>query len=281
MFYNLETTNFCNLQCKSCPTRLNLRPKGYMKPETFRSIINQMLAGREGFNRDRIVMHGYGEVLLSPYFFENLDYLQSKGFVNVDFSDNCMLMTEEIIRKLCSYTCLNYIKLSLNSSRKDLMERINTGSDFDKVVKNIQTVCDVVKECGSPFKIQVQLMHTNLNLDESPQEVKDLIGRDNFDVLECRIMSMLDMDKDNELLIPNSCFWNGECVFAQVSMMFHWDGDIVGCCVDNTKRQLIGNEKDGIFSKEVQDKIKKFREELQNNNCLNLPACARCEGKKK
>jgi MoaA/NifB/PqqE/SkfB family radical SAM enzyme len=101
-----------------------------MKPDVFRSIIDQMLAGRAGFNRDRIVIHGYGEPILSPYFFENLDYLQSKGFVNVDFSDNCMLMTREIVEKLCSYTVFNYIKLSLNSSRKELMERINTGSDF-------------------------------------------------------------------------------------------------------------------------------------------------------
>lgn len=252
-----------------------------MKPVVFRSIINQMLAGRPGFERDRIVMHGYGEPLLSPYFFENLDYLEERGFVNVDFSDNCMLMTEEIVRKLCKYKCINYIKLSLNSSQKELMERINTGSDFDKVVKNIQMICDIVKECGSPFDIQVQLMHTNLNLDEKPEDIKSLINRDNFVVLECQIMSMLDMDKDNELLVPNSCFWGGQCVFAEVSMMFHWDGDIVGCCVDNTKTQLIGNEKDGIFSKEIQDKIKKYREGLQENNCTNLPACAKCEGKKK
>ena len=202
-----------------------------MKPDVFRSIIDQMLAGRAGFNRDRIVMHGYGEPLLSPYFFENLNYLQSKGFMNVDFSDNCMLMTREIVEKLCSYTVFNYIKLSLNSSRKELMERINTGSDFDTVVKNIQMICDVVKEKGSPFKIQVQLMHTSQNLDETPQDIRNLIQRDNFDINECKIMSMLDMDKDNELLIKGYNFWDGECVFAEVSMMFHWDGDIVGCCI--------------------------------------------------
>lgn len=252
-----------------------------MKPETFKSIIDQELKHDPYFINARLVLHGYGESLLSPYFFENLDYLQAKGFYKCDFSDNCMLMTEEIVRKLCTYKIFNYIKLSLNSSRKDLMEEINTGSDFNKVVKNIQMICDVVKECGQPFQIQVQLMHTAKNMDETPQEVKDLIKRDNFAVLECKIEGMLSMNPDNDLLIPGYRYCNGECRFSEISRMYHWDGDMVGCCVDNTKTQVYGNVKDGIYSEEVEKKRMKFYSELQENIFDNLPACKICEAKKR
>jgi MoaA/NifB/PqqE/SkfB family radical SAM enzyme len=252
-----------------------------MTPETFKDIIDQELSHNPDFYKERIVMHGYGESLINPYFFENLDYLQAKGFNKVDFSDNCMLMTEEIVKKLCTYTIFNYIKLSLNSSRKELMEYINTGTDFDKVVKNIQMICDIVKEYGQPFQIQVQLMHTNLNMDEKPQEVIDLIGRDNFVVLECKIEGMLSMDNKNDLLIPDYRYCDGNCVFSEVSRMYHWDGDYVGCCVDNTKTQVIGNIKDGIYSEKVENRRKQLNQELKENNFTNLPACEICEAKKR
>ncbi len=281
MFILIEQGNYCNLHCKSCPTRLHVRPKGFMSLDTLKSIVEQEIAHKETFVRERIVLHGYGELFMNKDIWTNLDYLESKGFMNVDFSDNCMLLTEEIVKKLCNYKMFNYIKLSLNSTRKDLMERINTGSNFDKVVENIKMVCDTVKACGSPFKIQVQLMHTSKNMDETKQNVFDLIQRDNFDVTECKIMSMLNMDKDNELLIPSYEFWDGECVFSETSRMFHWDGDEVGCCVDNTKTQVICNERGGIYSEKSEARRAKMRQDLQDNICNNLPACAKCEGKRK
>jgi hypothetical protein len=116
-------------------------------------------------------------------------------------------------------------------------------------------------------------------MDEKPHEVINLIERDNFNVLECTIMSMLDMDKDNELLVKDFHFWNGECVFSEVSILYHWDGDIVGCCMDNTKSQVYGNVRDGIYSDKVEARRKKLRQDLIDDIYDELPACARCEGK--
>ncbi|MEA1925842.1 MAG: radical SAM protein [Patescibacteria group bacterium] len=279
MFYLIEATNFCNLRCRSCPSRLKERPQGFMTPETFKDIIDQSLARNENFKDERIVMHGYGESLLSPYFFTNLDYLEQKGFTKVDFSTNCLLLTKKKARKLCGYSIFNYIKLSLNSSRKEFMEYLNTGSDFNRVVEKIRMFCDVVKECGQPFQIQIQLMKTAKNRDETPQEIIDIIQRDNFEVLECTIMSMLKMDSNNELLIPSFHFWGGGCVFGEVSRMFHWDGDMVGCCVDNTKTQVYGNVKDGIYSEKVEAKREQLKAEFLEKDFSNLPACKRCEGR--
>lgn len=278
-FYVIEQGNNCNLRCKSCPTRLNVRPKGFMTPETFRSIIDQNLAHNPNFRGERVVLHGYGEFLLSPYKWETLDYLQDKQFCQVDFSDNAMLLTEEIIRKLCTYRIFPFLKFSLNSSRKELMEYINTGSDFYTVVRNIQMFCDIAKETSWPTSIVVQLLHTSKNLDETEQEVKDVIQRNNFRIMEFTIMSMLNMDSSNDLLVKDYTFWDGRCDFSVTSMMYHWDGDIVGCCVDNTKSQVFGNVSDGIWSSKVQDKRNQFRNELKNRNYINLPACSVCEGK--
>ena len=250
-----------------------------MKPETFKKIIDKNLQHNPNFRTDRVVLHGYGEPLLSPFFFENLDYLQSKGFNNVDFSDNGMLLTEENMERLCKYTIFNFIKLSLNSSEKELMEYINTGSDFDKVVKNIRKFCDILEKHGNHFKLLIQLLHTAKNLDEKPEEVEKLIKRDNITVLECKIMGMLGMNPDNDLLIEGYAFWEGACVFSEVSMMYHWDGDLVGCCVDNTKSQVIGNINDDW--NKLEENRKRLRDEHVSGVYDNLPACLVCEGKAK
>ena len=280
-FIVIEQGNLCNLKCKSCPTRLGLRPKGYMKPDAFKDIINQFVKHDRNFINRRLVLHGYGEPLLSPYLWENLDYLEKLNFSKVDFLDNGMLMTEEMARILCKYKCLNWIKISLNSSNKETMEYINTGSNFDVVVENIKKLCDVVKECGQPFGIKVQLMHTSKNKDEKKSDIVKLIGRDNFSVLECTIQNLPDTDLANDLLIPEYEFIGGGCIFAGQSMLIHWDGDIVGCCLDNSKGQVIGNVRDGIFSKMVQDNLSRLRSEFMDKNFKNLPACSTCTGVKK
>jgi MoaA/NifB/PqqE/SkfB family radical SAM enzyme len=285
MFYVLEMSNICNIQCRGCSSRLKLRPQGFMNTETLRDIVDQNIKHNPNFIHQRIVMHGFGASLLNPNFFKNLDLLESKGFDCVDFSDNGMLFTEEVSRKLSKYKIFNYIKISLNSSRKELMEYINTGSKFETVVKNIQTFCDVIKECGQPFQIQIQLMHTNKNMDEKPEEIINLIGRDNFQVLECQINCMPYTNDDNDLmpskdlLIKDHYFQGGKCDFSEQSIMYFWNGDIVGCCLDSSGNQVYGNIKDGIYSEKVESNRNKLREELSNNIYDNLPVCKICEGK--
>ena len=280
MFYVIEQTNKCNLRCKMCPNRFNQRPKGYMTPEMFKDIIDQQIRHNGKFKDERVAMHGLGEPLLSPYLFDNLDYLQARGFNNVDFSDNGMLFTEEIARKLCKYTIFNFIKISFNSSRKEIMEEINTGSDYETVLKNIRMFADIIKETGANFKFLVQLMHTSKSMDETPEEMKRVIDRDNVTVLECRINDFGAVGK-SDLNIDGYNFWDGNCVFADTSMQFHWDGDMVGCCADDTKGQVYGNAKDGIYSEKVEAKKNQFRRELCENKYDNLPTCKKCEGKNK
>jgi radical SAM protein with 4Fe4S-binding SPASM domain len=226
-------------------------------------------------------MHGYGEPLLSPYLFTNLDYLREKGFTLVDFSTNCLLLTEDIMRKLIQYKgMMNFVKYSINSARRELMEEINTGSNFDIVVANIQKFCDVVQGAGNPFRVWVQLMHTSKNLDEKPEELQKVIQRQNIEIREYKLMEMLNFNPTNELLIKGHYFWDRNCIINQVSRMFHWDGDYVGCCVDNSKSQVFGNVKDGIYSAKVQDRIKQLREEMEAGNYANLPACRVCTARR-
>ena len=248
--------------------------------DLFKDIVDQYLAYDDSIKKTRVCIHGYGDVLTNPRLFEYLDYLQEKRFSMVDFSDNGMLFTEEIVRKLCTYSIFAFIKISLNSSRKEVMEAINTGADFDTVVANAKMLCDIVKEYDYPFQVWIQLMKTSRNLDETTADTRRLIGRtENIKYNECPINNQLNFNPTNDLLMPEWKLWSGKCVFSENNRMVHWDGDLVGCCVDNTKTQVYGNARDGIYSDKVEAKRQQWENEMVKGNYSNLPACAMCSAK--
>lgn len=275
MLVLLEQTNYCNLRCNNCPNRLAQRPRGYMTPEIFKSTIDQLLEHNESFKKIRLALHGVGEPFLSPHLWKNLDYLQEKGFVNVDFSTNGLAMTKAKVDELVKYKCLSWVRVSLNSSRKELMERINTGSDFDLVVKHIKYLVEAVEKAGNPFNVVLQRMITRKNEDEGKDDYVKLIGSDKFKYMEKRLHTYHHQTEDTDLSFPD--IDQSTCVFGGI-IFSHWDGDLVGCCVDDTKTQVYGKVKDGIFSKGVLEKKKQFNEELQKREFKNLPFCKKCLG---
>lgn len=276
MLILIEQTNYCNLQCRNCSNRLHQRPRGYMTPKRFKSIIDQLLEkDAEGYKKMRIALHGVGEPFLNTYLWENLDYLQEKGFTNVDFSTNGNLLTEENIEKLMKYTCISWLRVSLNSSRKELMELINTGSDFDLVVKNIRNLLDLVAYYDDPFQVVIQKMITRKNEDEGVGDYYNVLRRRNFKYMEKRLHTYHHQTDDTELSFPDGDMT--KCIFG-ATLFIHWDGDMVGCCADDTKTQVFGNIKDGIFSKKVQDKKNQYNKELQDRDFTNLPFCKKCLG---
>jgi radical SAM protein with 4Fe4S-binding SPASM domain len=277
MFWVLEQTNHCNLRCITCPNRLHNRPRGYMTPETFKDIINQLLVEEKNndIKKERVVLHGIGEPLLSPYFFNNLDYLDEKGFEYVDFSDNGMLMTEENANKLCSYKCLYNLRVSLNSSRKEIMERLNTGSCFEKVVENIKNLIKIRAKYPTKIRIDIQYIKSKANEDETENEIRKLIGGGKYYVSEKRINNFSGLVSQNEFTYPNEIY-REQCEFDKTGIMFHWDGDIVGCCDDDTKTQVIGNIKDGLYSEKIQNKMKTYRQMLKEKDFSLLPVCKKC-----
>lgn len=276
-FYVIEHTNNCNLRCKTCPNRLDNRERGFMSHEMFKNIADQLKANNE--HRTRLVLHGTGEPLLNPNLFDNLDYLERNEFGCVDFSTNGNLLTKEKAERLVKYKCLNFVKVSLNSSRKEIMEDLNTGSNYDRVIENIRGFLQAKEEAGSSLNIVVQLMQTPKNESETEEEVYNAIGRRDFQILHKRMNNFSGLVDENEYTYPGEIFWNGECVFADKATLIQWDGDLVGCCNDNTKLQIFGNIKDGIFSENVKAKRELLKQQLKNGDYTNLPICKKCLAK--
>ena len=270
-FYVIEQTNLCNLTCPYCPNHLYQRKIKVMSNEVFKNTIDQLLQV-PNIKQTRIALHGCGEPLLSPHFVDNLRYLDGHNFTNIDFTTNGVLLKEDFIKTLKEIKCLSWVRVSLNSSRKELMETMNRGANFEKTVSNIQLLLTLTKD-KRPFNLTVQLMRTRQNTDETPEDIQGLFDEPigvNEKVLDTFVQQFdeggMAYNISNQ---PN-------CLFGNNSYFIHCDGDIVGCCLDNTKLQVFGNVSEGIFSDTVQKRREDFSRQLLARDFINLPFCKEC-----
>lgn len=237
-----------------------------MHPETFRTALNKILkiAGKS----NRIALHGNGEPLLSPYFFDCLDIAKEMEFTNIDFSTNGLLITDEVCEKLKQYAgVISWVRVSVNTLKRELFNRINTGSDYDLVMANTQKLINH----NLPFTVCIQLLKTNDNQDESINDFKNAFsGYFNVKVTDYTTFSNL---VDNNGLNNDD---HRTCPYGNDFINIHWDGDMNGCCIDVTKQQIYGN----VMTDDIlNDKFFQSHNESQAGNLTNLPTCKICRRK--
>lgn len=134
----IETIFGCNASCKMCvinkPTH---RKKGQMKQELFCRIIDSLAPYVKQIAM--MDLFGLGEPLLDKMIFERIKYVKQKGFGNVGFSTNADLLDNVKQGKLLD-SGLDTVLFSVDGVKKETHENIRRGVNFDRVVKNIQSI---------------------------------------------------------------------------------------------------------------------------------------------
>jgi MoaA/NifB/PqqE/SkfB family radical SAM enzyme len=235
--YCIELTNICNLKCPNCIRAAILRPPKIMSLVELNKILSCIVSNDPAARNKRVALHGYGELFGLSNFNEYLDTFNNYGFTNCDFSTNGTLITEEKVKKIANKRALSWIKVSLNSSRKDVHEKYNLGSNYDITLNNLKNLIKWKSEVGSHIRVVAQLLKGNLNSDETVAEFQKTINY-NVEILEA------PMNSYNQQ-IPNAPYSNrdsGECVqYATHWLMISSNGEATGCCGDGGFIMSCGN----------------------------------------
>jgi len=130
-FLSIETTSRCNLRCVMCPHAIGavVRPK-HMEENLLRKLDRFIGTARE------ITLHGIGEPLNSPAFWQALSILPPPEVCDSSTNTNLTVLNDEMLKKLME-TNLKIINVSLDAATADTYQKIR-GFSFDTVVKNIQ-----------------------------------------------------------------------------------------------------------------------------------------------
>lgn len=159
----LETSSRCNLRCVMCPQAINAvdRPK-HMEP--------QLMADLERFIRqaDNIQLHGIGEPLASPAFWDSLNYIPEgcASSINTNFT----VLDDKRLAKLVA-SQLRFINVSLDAARPETYQKIR-GFSFDEVLGNIRRFVAARAQAGKQFPqlyMNMTLMRSNI------EEILDFI----------------------------------------------------------------------------------------------------------
>lgn len=279
----IEVTNRCNLSCPYCIRMVDKPEPKDMTPKEFNHVLKQLMP----YRTERVALSGLGEPLVNPYFIDMLNDPLLKRFQKLDFSTNGTLLTQETIRSLIDSRVIGWIRVSLQSSRKEVMETLQRGAKFEQVVANTKNLISYARERGSRTRIYVQHLKTRLNPDESEEDFQKILGTKfvkgvsfSKKVVSPASMGLLMPSEGQDVLIRGVNRSQDACrnVFG-ISLIITAHGDLAGCCWDCTKFQTYGN----IFENSLKELrsselLKSLREELVNRDFHRLPVCRRCLG---
>lgn len=152
----IETSSRCNLRCVMCPHAINAvdRPK---------HMDSQLLAGLERFIRQsgEVQLHGIGEPLASPAFWDSLDFIpeECESSINTNFT----VLDDRRLEKLVT-SQLKFINVSLDAARAETYQKIR-GFSFEEVIENIRRFVTERKASGKKFPLlfmNMTLMRSNI-----------------------------------------------------------------------------------------------------------------------
>ncbi|MFZ4522141.1 MAG: radical SAM/SPASM domain-containing protein [Bacteroidales bacterium] len=260
---SIEPNNTCNLRCPECPAGMQelTRPRGFMQPELFQSVISQFLP-----HLSYLTLYFQGEPFLSKHFLDFVVFATSKK-IFVATSTNGHFLDAGTVQKILE-SGLNRLIISLDGFDQESYGAYRQGGNFEKVIAGIRLLVSEKKRQKKQTPeiiLQCLILKSNeQDLDKMRRLAKEL----SVDKLEFKTAQFNDFEHGNPLMPenpkhsrykkltslpvhpltgsptprftpktrhPNSCFrmWSS-CVIT-------WDGKVVPCCFDKDATHVLGD----------------------------------------
>jgi MoaA/NifB/PqqE/SkfB family radical SAM enzyme len=242
---NIEMTDYCNQRCRFCATGLNnnKRPKGKMDLATFKKIAADV-------PRSAVVMlAGFGEPFVNEHLEDCLEHAASLGLTDrLDLYSNFGVLTEPRVRNLLNHPFRRII-ISLDAmSRQSFIDQKGVD-EFDRVLENIHTLADEVKQRGGvPQKLIVQMIVTKKTAHEQERFLETIGGlgltprlkrlnthSPRFSEQEIKEFEVEGLSRYAHKGYSRRCEW------VWGGMLVYWNGDVTLCCQDPTGLSTYGN----------------------------------------
>jgi len=290
----IETGNFCNLKCPTCPTPHNkiTRTKDLMSLENFKKVVDNV--------KDSVyiaLLYNTNEPFLNPDILKMAQYA-NKNNLYASISTNAVLLNKQKTEEVLS-SGLDEIIVCLDGTTKESYEQFRVGANFELVLANIRNLCERKQalKLRKPF-IELQFILNKFNQDEV-ESIKALAKELQVDRLHIKpfalgeyIYSKEEIKNLTEKFFPDTEKYQSKvqlekqgdtlkmktppriCSLAKYQTVILVDGSLSMCCYDINGNYLYGNVldkklKDIWFS----DEVKKKRAQAEKRG---YPLCRGC-----
>ena len=248
-----ELTNNCNLQCPECSagSGMMLRERGFMNPDLFGKIINELRPYLYNIN-----LYFQGEPMLHPQFFS---FLSNCTGLHTVVSTNGHFLTEENAEKTVR-SGLSKLIISLDGIDQDTYSSYRVKGHLDKVLIGIQNITAAKKKYKSSLKIEIQFLVNKLNEFQIPRvkqfakKVRASLKLKSMQIIHKEnILSWLPGKgkfsryhlKNGEYVLKNSL--PNRCARLWYNPVITWDGKVIPCCFDKDAEYVMGDLKTDSF----------------------------------
>jgi radical SAM protein with 4Fe4S-binding SPASM domain len=137
-------TNLCNLRCKHC-YQDNFSKKSDLDWARIKKVSHHLLDTMREWDKTACIHLTGGEPLLKPELVPLLDDLDQQSMIEeLGIITNGLLIDQDITKRLCGFSKLKKIKISLDGADAGINDSIRSKGTFEKVMRNIP----LIKEAG-------------------------------------------------------------------------------------------------------------------------------------
>jgi MoaA/NifB/PqqE/SkfB family radical SAM enzyme len=221
-YIEIEVTTRCNLRCILCERTYWDEPNKDMSFEEFKMIGDQ-------FPRLKwIGLTGIGESFINKDFIKMLRYVKERN-IFVEIYDTFFFIDEKISNELIDLG-IDIIFVSLDAATKETYEKIRVGSNFERVINNIQTFIKLRRERKAAFpRLHFHFVVNKLNYHEIPQyiELIDSFSKEEkFRIQFSRMLHEFEQTKGFFMEVPEKIIQDTEFKARDKGIPVIWNLDI-------------------------------------------------------
>lgn len=216
----LEPTNACNLRCRMCPIYgIDVEKKrevGYMERQIWTNVIDEIGSWPVQVDLD---VHGAGEPLLHPEFFDILTYAKTKDNIRLGFLCNGTLLDMARAKAVVEIG-VDWVCFSVDGCEKEIFEYYRRGALLESVENNIRYLVSVRKN-GKPHIRLNMVHHTEANVDLFIDSWTGIV-----DALIVSRKRPVRREENRRLKLVKPC------LLLYQQLVIGWPGKTVLCCED-------------------------------------------------
>ena len=268
----IEPVSTCNLRCPFCfQTDKSFTKKPFMGVidfDFFKKIIDQA----DKLETGAITIASRGEPTMHKQYIEMLEYInQKENIFEIKTNTNGTYLTEKMCHAIFKNN-VTQIVISSDHYIKEEYERLRLGSNFEKVVKNVDMLFNIRKKFypDSFTEIRISGIDNERNLDREKFK--------NFWIKRCdHVTTSFPLERwntyENEVL-PNI---KDPCENLWDRMYVWFDGKVNPCDADYKSYLSYGSAKEYDLKELWNNKaISKTREQHVKKNRNEINPCDRC-----